>query len=529
MTYTVIFPEMQHPILVKLRRFQESKEVTWLYGCYCSGKTSLIRQIFGTDLTFNYPTESVRSMGGNINQQTHNNRFSYSLYIQGIPQLADFLDEYISWTDDRQQLNTSAVQGGDLCNSLNIDAFVTNLIAYHETETGNMLGSITWLVQVNVFEGVDREFIDFLSRIHQVLVLRNGRTCVPNLIFESWFPDGFGQNFARFNLNRVPTRRPNMADRQGLGPVRNRHNIKQVVRLNATTETTTAVNEVYEQALNNYLSTTWGNLGNDPNTLRVTCEIVKEWAGLHFGSIKFILEAFEEEEIFASPNVTTKQLETMLENYIEDHNGDFENLMETTSLSLGIGGFNSQGLVQGAWDKSAIYRKRRDLWQVGINIAENEQDIRLIKIVEIYRNNHLDEPLAFPLETDISNQFSAALHELADWLHNAPPDNKPHFTNELYNFVSSDSIPNYNENNQEILITGLINYLNAREHVLPEHLFGKFYQPFVKNDLDEYTRLQSGEMGQYRICDKVVSNAVVKIRLVELIKRVRAYRSEITQ
>ncbi|MCL4266924.1 MAG: hypothetical protein KJ069_27340 [Anaerolineae bacterium] len=525
MTYTVTFPETQHPILRKLRMFQQSKEVTWLYGCYCSGKTSLIRQIFDSEFTFSYPTESVRRVEGNDDYRNHENRFIYSPFILKVPQLADFMDEYILWTSDNLRLAVLGTRAGNLFNSLTYDAFVTNLIVYHQAETQNLLGSLTWLVQVNVFDGVDREFIDFLSHIHKSLVLKCGGNGVPNLIFESWFPDGFRENFPISQLEHVPLRKPNIADKQGVGPARNRRNIKQVVRWKATAETT--VNEVYEQSLREYLCATWSNLENNPNTLQIICKTVKEWAGLHFGSIVFVLGAFEEEENVIAPGVTTEQLETMLENYVEYHNWDFENLMGRTSLSLGIGGLNNQGIVQGAWDSSAIYRKKRDLWEVGINIAENEQDIRLIKLVEIYRRNHLVEPLTFPLESDTSVQFSNALNELADWLRSSPADNRPNFSPEFHGFVSSDPIPIFNDNNQETLLSGLINFLKSRDHVLPDHLFEKFYQPFVQNDYAEYQRVQSGQNGQYRICEAIVSNAIVKIRLVELITRIKAYRREL--
>jgi len=523
MTYTVTFPETQHPILAKLRRFQQSKEVTWLYGCYCSGKTSLIRQIFNPELTFNYPTESVRRVGEDIGQQNSVNRFSYSPYIHKVPQLADFMDEYILWTSNTLRLAVLGARAGNLFNSLTIDAFVTNLAAYHQDDIQNLLGSLTWLVQVNVFDGVDREFIDFLSHIHRLLVLRYGKNRAPNLIFESWFPDGFRQNLLLPESERVPIRRPNIADRQGVGPANNRQNIKQVIRWRPTSQIIT-VNEVYEQALREYLCATWSDLENDPNTLQIIYKTVKEWAGFHFGSIEFVLKAFDEESNLMFPGVTTEALETMLENYVENHNWDFKNLMERTSLSLGIGGLNNQGIAQGVWDRSAIYRKRRDLWELGINIAENEQEIRLTKLVEVYRNNNLVEPHTFPLESDTSVQFDSAIREIADWLQSSSENTRPNFISGFQEFVSSDPIPIFNDNNQDTLLYGLISFLRSRDHVLDEHLFENFYQPFVISGYAEYQRVSSEVNGRYRICEAIVSNAVVRLRLVELIRSIREYR-----
>lgn len=351
--YAVSFPE-EHPILKKLSGIKKSKKATWFYGCSFSGKTSFVRLVFDPDYIFEYPGGH-----GEIKYE-----FS-SFFKEKEPQLMRFLHEYISWLTKNVSWKIPGDNSLKLVHSGNYDELVTHLIRCHD----GFSGDITWLIQVNMLNPNDSVFIDSLSSIHSKIASDNKRF-IPNLIFESWFSNGSSQR-EWIDRTSPPLQKPFGEDRYHRRNT-NYESIKQVAR----TFSTSLPDKEYEQALKIYISTKWRDLHE--SAIQILCDVIKEWSGYHLGSIQFVLRAMEENDHRICSAIQVDDIEKIIKNHTEFHDAEFKILIEDIGNSLGIT----------TWEQHVEHQKREDLWDVGINIAQDKKDVQLIKLIELYKESY---------------------------------------------------------------------------------------------------------------------------------------------
>lgn len=507
MTYTVLFPETQYSVINKLQEIKKTKEAAWFSGCYHSGKTYLIRQIFNPDYIFEYPTQSFRDVLNDTNHEDDYSWLLYSSYIQGIPQLPKFMNAYLSWTERELGLTPSA----RLTSSKYEPQFVAQLVKHH----GNLLRNITWLIQVNIFDPLDRNFVTWLSNIHTSIVQNCGQDKAPNLIFESWFTDGAGQ--IQPIISTIAKDKPGYKtpDRPPLRLVKERIPIRQKVFRSPI------IDDVYDDALKTEFCSNWIHLQDDEETLQIMCDFVKEWSGYHFGSIKFVLAALKENETWINTNVTFSRLDTLLFQHIQDYEDRFVILIDTLRISLNLH----------AWAPDDIYRNRIKLINAGIDLASLDEEPQLIKLVKYYRDNH-EAPISSPLVpqdredgNEMSHQYERAVSCLTEWVESAPRNHLPDFDDDLTMLISES--PPYSPDNLMRLGQNIVRFLVQDGVVLSQDLYPVFWEPFVGESIDVFQQILNDrqQMGRWRIFEMIKDHALHDRKLHELVEIAREYRS----